>query len=204
MRSSTAEPPPGQRIRNRLRPISPQRPWSELVSWAREELNLRPLPCQIQRVPPGLYVGQSEMGKDQDGVAGQRVRHPSDAPTIRHGSSAVVMISTPVGCCPSAARTGQAPAERTVSVGLGPPQRLRFSAGGTDVNGRQWTDQIRVSLGPLRPGTRIGPAGHGKADQEFSRPRQGGPNCAWTLLFVLLLGGLRADHEFDLCSSSLV
>jgi hypothetical protein len=24
----------------------PQKPWSELVKWAREELNLRPLPCQ--------------------------------------------------------------------------------------------------------------------------------------------------------------
>jgi hypothetical protein len=32
--------------------------------WAREELNLRPLPCQIQRAAPGMNVGWLETGKD--------------------------------------------------------------------------------------------------------------------------------------------
>jgi hypothetical protein len=29
--------------------VAQQKPWSEPVLWAREELNPRPLPCQIQR-----------------------------------------------------------------------------------------------------------------------------------------------------------
>ena len=41
-----------------------QKPWSELVSWVREELSLRPLPCQIQRATTGLYVGGLESEND--------------------------------------------------------------------------------------------------------------------------------------------
>jgi len=45
---------------------------SEPVWWAREELNLRPLPCQIQRAATGLYVGRLETGKDHEEAAGER------------------------------------------------------------------------------------------------------------------------------------
>jgi hypothetical protein len=38
--------PHGQRIRDRRGRIGPQKPWSERVWWAREEVNLRHLPCQ--------------------------------------------------------------------------------------------------------------------------------------------------------------
>src|SRR5215212_9089002 len=38
--------PHGQRIRNRGGRIGPQKPWSEWVWWAREDLNRRHLPCQ--------------------------------------------------------------------------------------------------------------------------------------------------------------
>jgi hypothetical protein len=37
-------------------PSDVQKPCSGEVWWAREELNLRPLPCQIQRGSKGLYV----------------------------------------------------------------------------------------------------------------------------------------------------
>jgi hypothetical protein len=37
--------------------VAPQKPWLEPVLWAREELNLRSLPCQIQRAATGMYVG---------------------------------------------------------------------------------------------------------------------------------------------------
>ena len=39
--------------------------------WAREELNLRPLPCQIPRAPIGLYVGGLETGNDHWKPAGE-------------------------------------------------------------------------------------------------------------------------------------
>jgi hypothetical protein len=42
-----------------------QKPCSGEVWWAREELNLRPLPCQLQRATAGLYVGRLETGKDE-------------------------------------------------------------------------------------------------------------------------------------------
>src|SRR5215208_7743876 len=35
-----------------------QKLWSELVSWAREELSLRPLPCQLQRATTGLLLAR--------------------------------------------------------------------------------------------------------------------------------------------------
>jgi hypothetical protein len=38
--------PPWTAIRDRRIRVGPQKPWSEGMWWAREELNLRPLPCQ--------------------------------------------------------------------------------------------------------------------------------------------------------------
>jgi hypothetical protein len=82
----------------------PQKPWSELVSWAREELNLRPLLCQIQRASTGLHVGRLRIGKDHPKAAGEcRCERPG-ALIIRHGSHMVVLIPTAASCCPSAAR----------------------------------------------------------------------------------------------------
>jgi hypothetical protein len=51
---------------------------------AREELNLRPLPCQIQRGSTGMYIGWLETGKDHWKAAGERKCHHPAAPTIRH------------------------------------------------------------------------------------------------------------------------
>jgi len=48
-----------------------QKPWSELVSWAQEELSLRPLLCQIQRPTIGLYVGGLESENDHQKIAGE-------------------------------------------------------------------------------------------------------------------------------------
>jgi hypothetical protein len=66
-----------------------QNPCSEQVQWAWEELNLRPLPCQIQRAPAGLNFGLSEIGKDVEGCAGQRRYRRPCAPMICHDSRAV-------------------------------------------------------------------------------------------------------------------
>src|SRR5829696_3388590 len=72
---------------------------SKGVRWAREELNLRPLPCQIQRATADLNVGPLETGKDHRKAAGERKCHRPAAPTIRHPSIRVVLISTAIGCC---------------------------------------------------------------------------------------------------------
>ena len=72
--------------------------------WAREELNLRPLPCQIPRTSAGPYGGWLETGKDDQKGAVEWRCERLGALTIRHGSPRVVLISTAVGCCPSAAR----------------------------------------------------------------------------------------------------
>jgi hypothetical protein len=80
---------------------------SEWVWWAREELNLRPLPCQIQRAAAGRYVGQLEIGKDHQKAAGERSRQGPSALTIHHDSLTAVLVPTAVGCCPSAAPTRQ-------------------------------------------------------------------------------------------------
>src|ERR671915_1184718 len=45
---------------------------SKWVRWAREELNLRPPPCQLQRAATDPYVGWLEIGKDQWKAAGKR------------------------------------------------------------------------------------------------------------------------------------
>jgi hypothetical protein len=39
--------------------------------WAQNELNLRPLSCQIQRATVRLYVGRLETGKDRSKAAGE-------------------------------------------------------------------------------------------------------------------------------------
>jgi hypothetical protein len=81
-----------------------QKPSSARVWWAQEELNLRPLPCQIQRVMASVYVGWLRIRKDRRKVAGEpRCQCPSN-PTIHHDSPMVVLVPTAVGCCPSAAR----------------------------------------------------------------------------------------------------
>jgi hypothetical protein len=86
---------------------SPQKPWSERVWWAREELNLRPLPCQIPRAAPAMNVGPVEIGKDHQKAADERrSQHPS--PTIRQDSSTVMLVATAVGCCLSAAQDQRA------------------------------------------------------------------------------------------------
>jgi hypothetical protein len=81
-----------------------QKPCSRRVWWAREELNLRPLPCQIQRVCAGLNVGWLEIGKDRRKAAGERTCQCPSHPTICLGSLSIVLIPMPVGCCLSAAR----------------------------------------------------------------------------------------------------
>jgi hypothetical protein len=78
--------------------------WSANVWWAREELNLRPLPCQIPRGFASLYVRRLKTGKDRRKAAGERRYQCPSYPTIHHGSPAVVLLPTAVGCCPSAAR----------------------------------------------------------------------------------------------------
>jgi hypothetical protein len=74
------------------------------MRWAREELNLRPLPCQIPRAFASLYVGRLKSGKNRWKATGERRCQRPAAPTIRHGSPSVVLIPTAVSCCPSAAR----------------------------------------------------------------------------------------------------
>jgi hypothetical protein len=74
------------------------------VWWAREELNLRPLPCQIQRASTGLYIRWLKIGKDRSSTAAERGCQRPTAPTVHHGPRRVVLIPTAVGCCPSAAR----------------------------------------------------------------------------------------------------
>jgi hypothetical protein len=83
---------------------SQQKPCSKRVRWAREELNLRPLPCQIQRAAVGMNVGRLEAGKDHRKAAAERRRQHPSPPTIRHDSPTVVPVPTTVGCCPSAAQ----------------------------------------------------------------------------------------------------
>jgi hypothetical protein len=78
------------------------------VWWAREELNLRPLPCQIQRARAGLNVGGLETGKDYRKAAGEPWNQGPSPPTIYHVSPTVVLVPTAVGCCPSAAPTHRA------------------------------------------------------------------------------------------------
>ena len=81
-----------------------QKPCSGGLWWAREEVNLRPLPGQIQRASTGLYVRRLETGNDHEEAAGERRCQRPAAPTIRHHSPTVVLIPTAVACCPSAAR----------------------------------------------------------------------------------------------------
>jgi hypothetical protein len=78
-------------------------PAQSRYGWAREELNLRPLPCQIQRTCAGLYVGWLGMGKNRQKAAGERWYQGPSAPTFHHYSPTVVLVLTAVGCCPSAA-----------------------------------------------------------------------------------------------------
>jgi hypothetical protein len=109
--------------------------------WARQGLNLRLLPCQIQRANPVMYVGRLEAGKDHRKAAGGRRCHRPAAPTIRHASAGVVLIPTAVGCCPSAARlteadlgdhnlprSPQCPAARRVAVGSIPDSLPNISS----------------------------------------------------------------------------
>ena len=72
------------------------------IRWAREELNLRPLPCQIQQAFTGLYIGRLQTGEDRWKAAGERRCLSQNPPTIRHGSSALVLVPTAVLpiCCP--------------------------------------------------------------------------------------------------------
>jgi hypothetical protein len=46
--------------------------WSGLVWWAREELNLRPLPCQIQRALSGQDVARLRIVKEDEKAADKR------------------------------------------------------------------------------------------------------------------------------------
>jgi hypothetical protein len=81
-----------------------QKPCSRGVWWAREELNLRPLPCQIQRASTSLYLERVETGKDHEKAAAYRTSQHPDPPTIRPGSPRVALVTTAISCCPSAAR----------------------------------------------------------------------------------------------------
>ena len=91
--------------------------------WAREELNLRPLPCQIQRATTDVYSGRSRNVKDGRKAAAKNKRKGMDAPTIRHAPPAITSVPTTVGCCPYAAAT----AEPLTSVGSsGPAGERKF------------------------------------------------------------------------------
>jgi hypothetical protein len=73
----------------------------------REELNLRPLPCQIQRARAGRYIGGLEIGKDHRKVPGERSCEGPSSLTIHHDLLTAVLIPNggrllPV-CCPEAA-----------------------------------------------------------------------------------------------------
>ena len=100
------------------------------VWWAREELNLRPLPCQIQRASAGLYVGGLEIGKDHKDAAGERRYQRPAAPTIRHDPPTVMLVRTSVGCCPSAARRANPDLRTTIRIACShDPSRLSWTAG---------------------------------------------------------------------------
>src|SRR5829696_3846521 len=85
--------------------------------WAREELNLRPLPCQIQRAITAVYSGRSRNVKDGRKAAAKNKRKGMDAPTIRHAPPAITSVPSTVGCCPYAAAT----AEPLTMVGFSGP-----------------------------------------------------------------------------------
>jgi hypothetical protein len=75
----------------------------------REELNLRPLPCQIQRASAGLSIGGVQIGKDHEEAGGERRCQRPAAPTIRHGSPTgragpYICRLLPV-CCPAPSLT---------------------------------------------------------------------------------------------------
>jgi hypothetical protein len=73
-------------------------------------LNLRPLPCQIQRASAGLYIGGLKTGKDRWKAACERRCQRRAASTIYHGSIRVVLIPMAISCCPPAARRPNTPA----------------------------------------------------------------------------------------------
>jgi hypothetical protein len=101
---------PGLRLRApsaTTRPLvgrtSVQTPCSKRVRWAREELNLHPLPCQIPRASADLFIGWLQIGKDHRKPAGERKSRCVYAPPIRDGSSTIFIDPLVVDCCPSAA-----------------------------------------------------------------------------------------------------
>jgi hypothetical protein len=87
------------------RPDRPRLRWSARVWWAREELNLRPLPCQIQRAIAALYGGRSKIVEDGWKAPGEARCQRLSPQMIRHDSPTIVLIPTAVVCCPSAAPT---------------------------------------------------------------------------------------------------
>jgi hypothetical protein len=70
-------------------------------------LNLRPLPCQIQRAITALYSGRSRNVKDGRKAAAKNKRKGMDAPTVRHAPPAITSVPSTVGCCPYAAATAE-------------------------------------------------------------------------------------------------
>jgi hypothetical protein len=72
--------------------------------WAREELNLRPLPCQINAPWMACMPDGQQTVKDHRKAAGERRLWRPSAPTIRHAPPAIVPVPTVAICCPSAAR----------------------------------------------------------------------------------------------------
>jgi hypothetical protein len=114
---------PRRPIRPPVGSVDPQKCCSKGMRWAREELNLRPLPCQIQRAIVGLYVGRLETGKDHGKAAAESGWWRRDTAMIRDARAAIVPVPTWVDCCSSAARRGieEAWAAAAPSSSVSPP-----------------------------------------------------------------------------------
>jgi hypothetical protein len=68
--------------------VTPQKPWLEPVLWAREELNLRPLPCQIPPRISRTEFKKSYIVRNRGNPAVEERWRPGAGPMNRHGSLA--------------------------------------------------------------------------------------------------------------------
>jgi hypothetical protein len=83
-----------------------QKPYSKGVRWAREELNLRPLPCQIQRAVSSCSSDTQQTVEERSKTAGDSGQEHRQALTIRPALAVVLSVPASAICCPAAARAG--------------------------------------------------------------------------------------------------